>query len=228
MGLDMYLERMPRYGNTTPTEVNTLCSYFTWKKEKEIPGHKAKQYTFEKWTGIPYKDVPTGKVRKFYKQHHRMEPWKWDKEQQFGLHGKLSEEIGYWRKANHIHNWFVENVQEGVDDCEYHDEVTKETLEELRDICKKVLDSCEMVDAKINVGTSFKNGGATPILEDGQIVKDSSIAEELLPCCSGFFFGGTEYDNYYVDSLHYTIEIIDKALATTDFEKQMIYYVSSW
>jgi len=26
-------------------------------------------------------------------------------------------EIGYWRKANHIHNWFVKNVQEGEDNC---------------------------------------------------------------------------------------------------------------
>jgi hypothetical protein len=25
--------------------------------------------------------------------------------------------IGYWRKVNCIHNWFVTNVQEGVDDC---------------------------------------------------------------------------------------------------------------
>lgn len=26
--------------------------------------------------------------------------------------------IGQWRKANHIHNWFVQNVQNGVDDCD--------------------------------------------------------------------------------------------------------------
>jgi hypothetical protein len=23
-------------------------------------------------------------------------------------------ELGYWRKANHIHKWFVDNVQNGV------------------------------------------------------------------------------------------------------------------
>ena len=27
------------------------------------------------------------------------------------------EEAGYWRKANAIHRWFVENVQDGKDDC---------------------------------------------------------------------------------------------------------------
>ena len=25
--------------------------------------------------------------------------------------------VGYWRKANAIHNWFVENVQKYDDDC---------------------------------------------------------------------------------------------------------------
>jgi len=30
---------------------------------------------------------------------------------------EIVEEIGYWRKANAIHNWFVQNVQKGKDDC---------------------------------------------------------------------------------------------------------------
>ena len=44
----------------------------------------------------------------------------------------------YWRKANAIHNWFVENVQDNIDDCgSYY--VSKETLIELRDTCAAVL-----------------------------------------------------------------------------------------
>jgi hypothetical protein len=36
--------------------------------------------------------------------------------------------IGYWRKANHIHNWFVKNVQNAEDDCrDYY--VSRENLE---------------------------------------------------------------------------------------------------
>jgi len=39
--------------------------------------------------------------------------------------------IGYWRKANHIHSWFVENCQNGEDDCgNYY--VSRENLEELK------------------------------------------------------------------------------------------------
>ena len=38
----------------------------------------------------------------------------------------------YWRKANAIHNWFVENVQEGMDNCaEYY--VSNEQLTNLLD-----------------------------------------------------------------------------------------------
>ena len=41
-----------------------------------------------------------------------------------------TEEVGYWRKANQIHNWFVNHVQNGVDDCGSY-LVTKEQLQEL-------------------------------------------------------------------------------------------------
>ena len=30
---------------------------------------------------------------------------------------EIVESVGYWRKANAIHQWFVDNVQHGVDDC---------------------------------------------------------------------------------------------------------------
>ena len=138
------------------------------------------------------------------------------------------EEIGYWRKANQIHNWFVEHVQDGEDDCCYHHEVTKEILEELLDTCEKVLANCELVNGKIYNGYKFENGEIIPIMEDGKYVKDPSVAMELLPTTSGFFFGGTDYDEYYVNNIKDTIDIITTALETTDFETQMIYYVSSW
>jgi len=46
-------------------------------------------------------------------------------------------EAFYWRKANAVHKWFVDNVQEGVDDCgEYF--VPDAKLRELLDICIQV------------------------------------------------------------------------------------------
>lgn len=47
------------------------------------------------------------------------------------------EEVGYWRKANQIHNWFVQNVQNGIDECQ-ESYVEREKLEELLKLCKEV------------------------------------------------------------------------------------------
>jgi len=51
-------------------------------------------------------------------------------------------EAAYWRKANAIHGWFVDKVQEGVDDCgEYN--VTLKQLQDLVALCKEVLSNKE-------------------------------------------------------------------------------------
>lgn len=43
-------------------------------------------------------------------------------------------ELGYWRKANHIHKWFVDNVQNGKDDCETYYVSTSQLRELLNDV----------------------------------------------------------------------------------------------
>lgn len=50
----------------------------------------------------------------------------------------LVYEAMYWRKANAIHRWFVENVQDNKDDCGYY-YVSREQLKELLTACQKVL-----------------------------------------------------------------------------------------
>ena len=223
MGLDMYLNKMPRYGSTTPTQIYALEKYLGWKDN-----HEARKYSLKEWCGVEYKNVPRGKTREFYESFYSIKYYPWDKEKRFP-HGSIIDEVGYWRKANQIHNWFVNHVQHGVDDCEYHNEVTKEILEKLLDICQRVLNSCEMVDGQIKNGyTMNQDGQRIPIMEEGKYIKDSSVAEKLLPNCSGFFFGGTDYDEYYIADIKSTIDIITRVLETTDFEKEMIYYVSSW
>jgi hypothetical protein len=103
-------------------------------------------------------------------------------------------EVGYWRKANHIHKWFVDNAQGGEDNCE-DAWVDVNKLLELKELCNKVL-------------------------------ADNSLAEDLLPCISGFFFGSTDYDEYYFKQLEETIRIIDIAVKYKD--KLSFYYSASW
>lgn len=114
----------------------------------------------------------------------------------------ITEEVGYWRKCNQIHFWFVENVQDGNDDCgRYNVDISQ--LEELLDAVNMVL-------------------------------KDPSKSEHLLPTQAGFFFGSTEYDDYYIDDLVYTKnmleEIIAKENSLPDLDQIWVsfYYSSSW
>jgi hypothetical protein len=44
------------------------------------------------------------------------------------------------------------------------------------------------------------------------VLEDRTKAVELLPTQSGFFFGSTEYDEYYFDDLKDTIKIIEPAI----------------
>ena len=139
----------------------------------------------------------------------------------------IFEEVGYWRKANAVHNWFVEYVQDGVDDCGTY-EVSKEQLESLLHICKLIKDKCSLKKGKVKNGERYENGQWTPIYEDGEYIENPAIAEEYLPTASGFFFGSTEYDQWYMQDIEHTIEVLTKVLAETDFETQMIAYSSSW
>ena len=51
----------------------------------------------------------------------------------------IVEEIAVWRKANAIHRWFVNNVQNGEDDNRLYD-VSAEQLKQLLTLCKQVLE----------------------------------------------------------------------------------------
>jgi hypothetical protein len=94
--------------------------------------------------------------------------------------------VGYWRKANEIHNWFLEKCgprdHDGdvIDDCRdiY---IETEALEKLLEDCKQVLN-------------------------------DHSLAPTILPTQSGFFFGSTEYDEYYFEDLEDTIKILEPVI----------------
>jgi len=57
----------------------------------------------------------------------------------------ITVEAGYWRKANQIHNWFVQNVQDGEDNCQ-EAYVSRDKLTELRESCQKVLDNNELAE----------------------------------------------------------------------------------
>ena len=139
----------------------------------------------------------------------------------------LFEEVGYWRKANAIHNWFVNNIQNGKDDCGRY-EVSKEKLESLLKICEKILENAIMIRGKIVNGQTLVNGKWEDILEDGLVVINPRICKDLLPTTEGFFFGSTNYDQFYIEDIKSTVLILSEVLKDTDFNEYKIYYSSSW
>ena len=223
MGLDMYLFKVRKYGDATLNEILETRSYVEWMKR---PLDKYADRTPEDWNGCNAKLVRhdlLGEIRNDYTTRY----WIWDDEHKYPYED-IEEEVAYWRKANAIHNWFVNNVQEGVDDCGYY-KVTRDQLKELLRICHKVMKGSHLVDGKVYNGTTWtKETGEVENWEDGKVIDDPFIAEKLLPTTSGFFFGSTSYDQVYYEDIKNTIEQITKILNDTDFNNWIVYYHSSW
>jgi hypothetical protein len=67
---------------------------------------------------------------------------------------EVTAEYGYWRKANAIHKWFVDNVQNGVDDCGNY-EVSKDKLAELLKVVEEVLAKRKLADKLLPTTSGF-------------------------------------------------------------------------
>jgi hypothetical protein len=71
---------------------------------------------------------------------------------------QIEAEFMYWRKANAIHQWFVDHVQKGDDNCgEYL--VSEEDFIALRDACRLVLNDPENAEKYLPTQGGFFFGG---------------------------------------------------------------------
>ncbi len=64
-----------------------------------------------------------------------------------------------------------------------------------------------------------------------EVLADRSSAEDLLPSAGGFFFGTTEYDDWYFEILEQTIEKLEPLLDDSDespWRRWRFTYQSSW
>jgi hypothetical protein len=107
----------------------------------------------------------------------------------------------YWRKANQIHNWFVNTLGGGVDECQ-RIPVTRENLVALHNRCGVLLDT-----------------------------KSTELAMELLPPASGFFFGSTAIDEWYWQDIEETHKQLTELLDEITEENKWNYeieYQASW
>ena len=65
-----------------------------------------------------------------------------------------THEVGYWRKANAIHQWFVNNVQGGEDECNLHS-VSREHMLELKDLCTRVIENPALASELLPTSAGF-------------------------------------------------------------------------
>lgn len=142
----------------------------------------------------------------------------------------VEEEVMYWRKANHIHGWFVDNVQGGNDDCrDYY--VHPDKLDALLRTCEEVIKASKLVGGTVYAGTVFdkEHPGGLALREAGRVIEDATVAKKLLPPREGFFFGHHEYDEGYLADVIATQEWAARTLADQDAGVPgEIYYRSSW
>lgn len=133
------------------------------------------------------------------------------------------EEVSYWRKFNALHNWFVNECADGEDNCQ--EIYIGERLPQLLETLQKVKEVYENSPKKVvSVKSGFSNGKET--FYEVEVPEDTDTLDELFPTSSGFFFGGTEYDEYYIQEVNETIELIEGLLK--EDENGDYYYQASW
>jgi hypothetical protein len=123
---------------------------------------------------------------------------------ELGSHAGATLEItvGYWRKANAIHAWFVRECANGVDECQPI-RVINGKLRELKVIIEFLMDIKDLPSVKEEI-------------------------EKLLPPTAGFFFGNTEIDEYYWGDLQHTLDILNRAIDLEENQDCSITYQASW
>ena len=61
-----------------------------------------------------------------------------------------------------------------------------------------------------------------------KVLADHSLAEELLPTLSGFFFGSTDYDKWYFGDVEDCKQQMEKLLSMYDEDTDVVFFIMSW
>ena len=88
----------------------------------------------------------------------------------------IIEEIGYWRKANAIHRWFVKNVQDGDDRCQLS-YVERDQLVELLRLVVEVLNNQSWAEELLPTQERFYFGSTD---YDKYYFEDLKLTKEIL------------------------------------------------
>lgn len=221
MGLEMDLYKVKRVEGFSAMDYAYADRRLEYNRGKENAKKNKKRFkpSLEDW-GIP-SSMTLEKAKVFESELREVG----------GYFKRLSifDEVGCWEKANHIHAWFVRNVQGGTDDCSYYF-VTEDQFLELKETCEKVV---ALKPFSIDENSDLFYVGASTLIDNGVITKADYEEMEaklkgIMPTQAGFYFGGTDYNPYYFQTVEETLEIANKILENGDFDKEVYLYHSSW
>lgn len=140
------------------------------------------------------------------------------------------ESIGYFYKVNCLLPFFGYE-----DDLSIHP-IEKCQIEELVSIAKELLKKYHAINSSIlsyqEILKVYKDNKKKrmEILEkmDALWKNFAKIAQENLPTTSGFFFGNTEYNEWYVNDLTEIVNVFEEILDSTDFDIDQIFMYCWW
>jgi hypothetical protein len=61
-----------------------------------------------------------------------------------------------------------------------------------------------------------------------KVLADHSLAEELLPTQSGFFFGSTDYDEWYFNKVEDCKQQMEDLLSKYNEDTDVVFFIMSW
>ena len=206
MGLDMTIYKTKKVNDFSAIDYYYANEAFDYYAEKELAKTNGWKFDFSlsKDWGVP-ETMTKEKIKPLQNLYSKQ--------------STIFETVASLEKANQIHAWFVNNVQNGVDNNSYYF-VTEDDFLELKEICEKVL---ELNPYNLNKDSYLLYYSANNLIEKGIITKEQyakleSELNKILPTKEGFFFGPIDYALSYFLNVKNTLEMLTKILDNANFE----------
>ena len=124
-----------------------------------------------------------------------------------------------WDKYNAIHNWLVNNVQEGND--------TKELYPITRDVIEALIYQCSICLEKVEYYYSLpKVRDVKDILGEAKVL--TFFLQQEMPTTKNIHFGSYAYNDRYFSYLLDTKETLEAMLEDEELKDMNFYYISYW
>jgi hypothetical protein len=134
----------------------------------------------------------------------------------------IVEQVGYWRKFNALHSWFIENLANGVDECQ-RIRVDTDDLKKLLEVLKKVKTIMDKSNVVVKV---LEDWNGKPY--DHKVYECEDEVKELLSPQQGFFFGSYEIDEWYKQDIDQTVVLLEELINEDSNGLAEYYYQASW